>query len=1058
MQQRHNWVTRFTVYFLDNKQLSWLLLLFIVGGGLLGFINIRREGFPQVPVKIIVVTTVYRGAGSAEIERSVTAPIEAAIKDVKAVKEFSSTSSDSVSSVRVTLDESANLDSATQDITSKVSKLTLPKDSDKSSVFVPQTGNSAWTFGLSGQLTQEQLLEQGRIFEREIGQVKGIKSVKLLSSAVQKVRITFDPAKLAQLGIDPTSVQTAITGNNANVPAGSLVFGDTATGSLVVGAYSSVSDLAATPLRTATGSLARLSDVATVATFVDQSDRINRIGYRVDGRLAGRTGLVYSVDIRNDADILKVNTDLDAATTRLHDTGILDSRLDLVRLTDQAKETNRQIAEIQSGAIGELWHGIGPLGVVGLLLGGIWLLILAMLLFVNLRAAIIAGVAIPLTFLFTVLSLWVFGVTLNTLTLFSMILVLGLVVDPAIVVLEAIQREIDGGLRGRAAVVAAMDSIGPGVFMAVITSIVVFIPFGVVGGVFGQIIKFIPITVLPALVASFIVPVIFLTALGGRFLKPERGTHQTLDEEENLWRVSRWFHRTNRRILRHMSIQVIIILVTAVLPLAVAGYFLGTGRVKSVQFSKPNDTLIGLASVSYPISYSPTKVDQLAAQAEAAVAKYPEISSYYYFSQGSGSFSLYLNFKPRTDRIRTSEAVIASLRGDLPQNGQDIFASADSLGVGPPVPAFPIQLQIFDANGDKLQKFAQAVGEHARSLPGVTRVVDGTGASAVQQISITLNEAAVANAGLSTLAVAGQLGGLLGDQKLTQIQVGDSRLDVVASYPASARPAAPSAIADIRLASPRGPVRLGTIATVTDGSAAGAIQRLNGNRYTQVQVAVAADGDAIKTEKDLNDWAKERLGQYGLREDALEAKGEQNDIVTSFGQLFLALGLSLVLTYFIFVLFFKSWLQPIMITFAVPLGFIGVFPALWLVKSQFGFLEILGMITLVSIVENVGTFVIDYANRKQTSGVDKKEAISIATAVRFRPIFLTKVTALGALLPLAILSPFWRGLSSVIIAGILTSGVLSLFTTPILYSWLDWWGKAPRRARNFFRRQPSLDV
>jgi multidrug efflux pump subunit AcrB len=159
--------------------------------------------------------------------------------------------------------------------------------------------------------------------------------------------------------------------------------------------------------------------------------------------------------------------------------------------------------------------------------------------------------------------------------------------------------------------------------------------------------------------------------------------------------------------------------------------------------------------------------------------------------------------------------------------------------------------------------------------------------------------------------------------------------------------------------------------------------------------------------------------------------------------------------YLVLALFFNSFLKPIIITFALPLSFLGVFPILALEQNEFGFLEILGLITLAGIVVNVGIFVIDYANKRVAEGMPVKEAISQATAVRFRPIFLTKVTALGSLLPLAILSPFWRGLDSVVIAGILTSGVLSLFTTPILYTWFDKLSRLPSWTRHKFAPAPA---
>ena len=138
-----------------------------------------------------------------------------------------------------------------------------------------------------------------------------------------------------------------------------------------------------------------------------------------------------------------------------------------------------------------------------------------------------------------------------------------------------------------------------------------------------------------------------------------------------------------------------------------------------------------------------------------------------------------------------------------------------------------------------------------------------------------------------------------------------------------------------------------------------------------------------------------------------------------------------------FVIFFKSFVQPLIILFAVPLIFIGVFPALaFFAGGQFGFLETIGILMVIGIAENVGIFLIDYANRKVREGMDKKEAIAIASGIRFRPILLTKITALAGLLPLAVFSPFWRGLSLVVVFGILSSGILSLFTTPVLYNWL----------------------
>lgn len=1047
-----SWVTKFTQFFVTNSQLSLILFLAILVGGLMALTSLRREGFPQVPVKLVVINTVYRGAGASEVERAVTVPLEALVKDVKAVKEISSSSSDSISSIRVTIDEKANLESSVQDITSKIGKAELPADADKPSIFQPSTGNSAFEYALSGDLSDADLLAQGRLFQQEISQVKGIKSVTLASSFVPKIRITLNPDKVASSAVDVSKISATISANNLNLPAGNLTFNNAKQSLLVEGAFTSLDQLRLLSLPTVrAGQSVALGDIATVERIIDQGTARNRVGYRVDGALVSRPGILYNIDITGDADILHVNGDLNHALDRLKSNGTFSAKLDMVRVVDEAKDTQRQISEIVEGAFGQFWHGIGPLGAVGLLLGGIWLLVLAMLLFVNVRTALIAGLAIPMTFLFTVLCLWLAGITLNTLTLFSMILVLGLVVDPAIVVLESIQRYLDMGHSAGRAVLEAVENIGNGVYMAVLTSIVVFLPFGIVSGVFGAIIKFIPLTVIPALIASFFVPLIFLTALGARFMKPSKG-HAETNEEESLWRVSLWFKKTNTFILRHMSLQIAIVLVLAILPLAVAGFFVGTGKVKSVQFSKPNDTLFALATVRYPAGVGRDFVTDLQQKAEAAIAQNSEVDNYYYFTQGDGSFTIFLNLTPLNERLRTSEEVTSDLATKLPHNGKTVFATSNSLGVGAPEQAFPVALQVYDGDAARLQKFALAAAEHLRGQKGVAQVRDGYSDSKAGLISIRMNPEALKKYGLSTAAVGGQVASLVSEQKVSKMQLASEQVDVYLAFGDADKPASEAAIGNVLIGSAQGPVKLSDLATISSDNTAGSILRLSGNRYASIAAAVSSDADANKIQSEFSDWAKSKRVEFGLRDDALENKGEGNDIAKSFGELFLALGLSLILTYFILVLFFKSFLQPLIITFAVPLSFIGVFPVLWAVKSQFGFLEILGLITLVGIVENVGIFVIDYANRMRAEGMGKKEAIALATAVRFRPIFLTKVTALGSLLPLAILSPFWRGLSSVIVAGILTSGILSLFTTPILYSWFDSWGTAPAWIRRKLRR------
>lgn len=1034
---RSTWVSQITLFFLNKRSVAVVLFLFLLIGGLTALSSLRREGFPKVPVKIVVISTLYKGAAAGEVEQSVTNPIESAIKDVSEIKSIASNSADSHSSVIATLNENANVDTGLQNITTKVASVVLPQEVDKPSVIQPTTGGSSFVFGLTGSASYEQLLAQGAIFKREVEQVKGIKEVKLASDITDRISVVFDPSKIAANGIDQSRIGLAIAANNVNFPAGTnLTLDGSRATVLIAGRNTDLAALGATPLPTLSGGTVALSNVATVSRAANQNGSLNRIGVPEDGLPVARPGLVYNVNIRSDADILTVDKALSATIDRLKSNATFANDTKLVRLLDDSASTTRQIDEIKAGAIGEKWKGVGNLGYVGYLLGGIWLLMLAMFLFVNLRTALIAGAAIPLSFLFTLLALYFAGITLNTLTLFSMILILGLVVDPAIVVLESIQRYKDMGYSGKDGVMAAVGSIGQGLVMATLCSIIVFTPFGIVSGVFGQIIKFIPVTVIPALIASFFVPLVFLAPLAAKFIKARPHAGKLGDQSAALWPASRWFERTNLFILSKTWLQIIIIVVAVVAPLGVTGYLFSSGNVKSAQFSKPHDTIEALASVSYPANFTDTQINDLSIKTEQVLSKHYEIASYYYLIQSPTGFTVYLSLTPTSERVTKSEDLVKTIQSQLPHDAtKQIYASASTLSAGPPQTEFPVRTQIYDSDLARLKSFAMILAAHARSIPGVTRVSDGYTDESIAGVQVRVNKSAAAAKGLNPATIGGQVAALLGEQPLTKLTLPEGTVDVIGSYAGTGKYTSIAALNNLSVGTLSGPVPLSQIATLSTDSASGTISHQNGLRYATVSAQTDSNTNSFKVQNDLNAWAKTQLKAAGLKPDALESKGEGDDIAKSFTNLFAALGVAIVMIYLVLALFFGSFLKPLIITFALPLSFLGVFPTLAVLNNEFGFLEILGLITLAGIVVNVGIFVIDYANHKVAEGVPVKVAIAEATAVRFRPIFLTKITALGSLLPLAILSPFWRGLASVIIAGILTSGVLSLFTTPILYSW-----------------------
>lgn len=1046
---------RLVEWFTRNTQLVVLVFLCVVIGGVFSFLNLRSEGFPGADINLAIVTDAYRGASATEVEQQLIKPLEASIQNIKGVKDVTSSASSNFASVAVSFDAGIDFKAALSELRSKVQSAILPQDADKPEVVVPDFGGSHSFYAVTSPEGRSAARAAGEKVRTELEALSEVKQFKLVSDLRDQVEIHWRPAALLSNALTLGQIQQALVANNVTLPAGIVEVDGRSTSVVTTAPFKTIDDISTIVISSPrTGKVVRLRDVATILPVVSTKDVLQKVGFRKDSTLITQPALVYDLSLKTSADVLKTESKIQAALDTVQANGNLGTA-SVITVFNSAEQVRSQVKEIVDGAVGGK-IGNGPLANLGYILGGIWLVILVMLLFLNWRAALISALVIPLSLLFTMLSLKLFGITLNTLTLFSMILVLGLVVDPAIVVLEAIQREMDLGHRGRDAVLTAAASIGSGVFMSVLTSIIVFVPFAVVSGTFGQIIRYIPYTVIPALIASYFVPLLFLTYLAQRFLKP---SHKPVkDEIVNLWKSSQWFIRTNRIILQKKWLQVLVLLVAFSATAGITGGLFAAKKISFVQFSSTSDVLRMDVSVTYPRNFTKERKSAIVGQLDPILQSEPYIESYFASAQSDTGLTLTLNLFPRSQRTDDSSVLSTKLKQQLDplSNATDkIHFDVVSQQTGPPTQDFPVAVNIYGDKLDNLKAAAIKTGDVLRAQTNVTQVEDGFTNVVNPEIQIQLDRTKVQTLGLSSIQIGQTLGSILGSNPVTkfdQFVDGVDRSTEIVLVNSDHLGSVEAINNTVLVTTLSGPVLVKDVSTVSLSQGFSGINRLNGSRYVTVQAKVVdAIKDAAAAQKAVNDfWTKDMLTQYHLRPDALQDKGSGNEFKKSFTDLFLALGVAILLTYIVLVLFFGSFAQPFIIILAVPLSFIGVFPALAAVGGQFGFLEILGIITLVGIVENVGIFVIDLANRKQAEGVEYREAIAEATGIRFRPIFLTKVTALGGLLPLMILSPFWRSLAVVVVSGILTSGILSLFTTPILYSWFHelggWFRKITRRS------------
>lgn len=1061
---------RISAFFLNNLRLTVLAfcLLIVIGTGTV--LALKTTGFPNATINLALIVTPYPGAAADTVANKITAPLEGVIKDIAGVKTFSSRSSNSVSVITITIDSSANAESVRSKIATAVNSIVLPAGAQTPQVSSPSIGGPSIILAISANDTKK-LYEVYQQAVHDIQQIPETATVTPLVDLEKQVVVTLDTEKLKPTGLTYNDVQRQLSGINETLPVISDIALDSENQSLVTTLPgTTLHDIEQLEFISTTVPPAKTYHLTDFAKVTEEYRFANpvlaHVGFQSQPNFAQTPTVVLMVKSVADINLTTYTTAIEQLLSNYPAAHFYTSNppelADTPIITEvfTANTSNEhQVAEVVSGLVGGPLEFDSPIAQVGWILGGIQLVFLVMVALVSWRAAIVAALSIPLSLLFSTIYLYATGNNLNTLVLFSLVLAIGLVVDPALVILEAIQRKIDTGLRGKTAVLAAVKDVGNGLFLAALTNVIVFFPFAVVSGLLGEIFSYIPLTIIPAIIGSYIVPLIFLAWLGGLFLKPRRSKNN--DEAKNLWSIAKWLIRCNESILRGPKLlRLGIIILAIVVPISMAGYYFSSGKIVSVQFaSSTNADTIAMNGTFLP-TLTTTEREELTQTILKTVVKNKAVKSVFPMENG---WHYMIQLWPASERGNyRSVDVVQDLTNELASiqpKFLDLTIAVQSNG--PPKSPYDVTLSIADDNPDTLQTTATAVAATLTQVCStnntiaidaactngeliIEKVDDGYTNKETTTIEVLLDQAKLTEkrlilpSGPISLVIHQQLRQLFSEadnEAVGTVELNGTATDIILLTTAIP----PTTIDEIRNTEISfGPqtIRLDDIATVQEKTGQANIQRVNGQTVTVVQGRLkpkfSNQGVATQVTAAVVDY-------YHTNNITQYSEGDSASFVKSFQELLIALVLAIILTYVVLVLFFESFTLPLVIIFSVPLTFIGVFPALsaWS-NGQFGFLEIIGLIILVGIVENVAIFLIDAAKQKiKEDNWDPIIAISYASGVRLRPVLLTKLTCLASLAPLALFSEFYRSIAIVIMFGLLTSGITSLFTTPILFMFFD---------------------
>lgn len=1106
LENKSNFNVWLTNIFLKNSRLTILSLLLLIVIGVFTLSLLKTTGFPNPKVSVLLVQTVYPGASSEIVNKEVTIPIESAIKGISDVENFNSTSNNSFSNVIVTLNEKADSDLARNKIDSAIKSTKLPKDVQNTKISNAFTGDPDIYLVVTNKDIAK-VYDNYKTIQNKLQEDPSVVSVSAVVELKKNIIITPNISKLSENNISQQQLSSGLSSFGESIPALSGISLDNKkvgiTTSIPGSSLDSLKNLNISSNSDKVNKLVPLSDLVDFSfeykfdknensdySFYNEKTSSSKVVPAVTLKIEGPKNADKGVFTKNVEKVLENISSIEYVSEKDISSKFNENTTYAVNTYSVSEENKKQVDEIIGGIVGSK-IGNSFFGNIGYLLGGIQLVILVMMAFVSWRAALIAATAIPLSVIFSTIYVYLIGENLNTLVLFSLVLVLGLVVDPALVVLEAIQRKIDSGLKGNHAILEAIKDVGYGVFLAALTNIIVFLPFGILSGFLGEIFRYIPLTIIPAVVGSYFVPIIFLSWMAGITLKPNKKAKD--DEEENLWPLAKWLIAFNHKIANSSRLlRAGIIIFGLVFSIGLSSVMFSSGAIKQVQFASSDNTSRALLSGSFLPSITLEEQKQTTQKVLDIINSNKNVIS---STQVDSSFRYYVSLKDKADRSEKSKAITSDINdkiqkefGDNASSDKRKFfdVSFDVVDTGPPTDAYQLTFTVKDENPGILKnssvKISKNIEDHlclkdnkvsmADNCDAGDKIIiktdDGYSLKDNLIYDVQVNRDALLLSG-SNRAIQGPLTGQLNsliksqfipEDEISLTTVKDSK-DELNVY---LRPDKVPTTIDQLQSNVSKTLNLPTIdglAKVVPTTPATSIQRVRGQTVNLVKAKLKKNlqnnqtviSEATQVVEDYyanNNFSK--TSELGLDKGAVTKYADSSNSSTqkTFTELLIALLVAIFASYMVLAIFFNSLTQPLGILYTIPLSFVGVFPALYFFGGgQFGFFEIIGIIILVGIVENVAIFLLDAANQKIKEGWEEKRAISYASGVRMRPVLLTSVTAFASLTPLAIASDFYRSIAVVIMFGILVSGVLSLITTPILFVFFKWSSKNFQKLSNF---------
>ncbi|MEU3087785.1 efflux RND transporter permease subunit [Streptomyces massasporeus] len=1007
-----SWLSRFS---LAQRALIGLMSIIALVFGAIAIPQLKQQLLPTIELPMVSVLAPYQGASPDVVEKQVVEPIEDTLEAVDGISGVTSTASEGNAVIMASFDYGNDTKQLVADVQQAVNRarVQLPDDVDPQVVAGSTDDIPTVVLAVTSGRDQQALADQlDKTVVPDLKSIDGVGQVTVDGVRDVQVTVTPDDAKLAKAGLTPLSVSEALKAGGATVPAGSFDE-DGANRTVQVGgglrSLKQIQDLMVMG-EPGKGKPVRLGDVATVKQQEAPADSITRTD--------GKPSLAVTVTMDRDGSAVAIS---DAVQDKLPDLRKdLGSGAALTVVSDQGPAVSKSI------------KGLTTEGALGLLFA-----VLVILVFLaSIRSTLVTAVSIPLSVVLALIVLWTRDLSLNVLTLGALTIAIGRVVDDSIVVLENIKRHLGYGEERHSAILQAVREVAGAVTSSTLTTVAVFLPIGLVGGMVGELFGSFSLTVTAALLASLLVSLTVVPVLSYWFLRPPKGTpedaaeaRRIAEEKEAKSRLQRIYvpvlRFATRRRLTSVAIAIVVLVGTfGMAPLLKTNFF-DQGEVEVLTVKQELKPGTSLAATDVQAE----KVEQLLADTEGVKDYQVTIgSSGFMAAFGGGTDTNQASYQVMLEDSASAEDVqdgiekgLAGLKGI----GTTTITAGDGFG------AQDLSVVVKAADADVLRTASEEVRKTVAALDDVTDVTSDLSQS-VPRISVKANAKAAA-VGFNDQTLGGAVAQAVRGTPAAKAVLDDTERDVVIR---SAKPARTlKQLKDLRLG---GAVKLGDIATVELVDGPVSMTRIDGRRAATITAkptgdntgAVSAQLQSKISALKLPDGATASIG--GVSEDQDEA----------FVNLGLAMLAAIAIVFMLLVGTFRSLVQPLILLVSIPFAATGAIGLLIATGTPMGVPAMIGMLMLIGIVVTNAIVLIDLINQYRKQGHGVVEAVIEGGRHRLRPILMTALATIFALLPMALGITGEGGfiaqpLAVVVIGGLVTSTLLTLLLVPTLYAMFE---------------------